>query len=117
MALMSDTMLIVSALGLTIYCVILSRRLKRFGNLEGDMGRVITGLSTQIDALMQSIEVANDTGKKSVTTITTETRKAEAAARHLELLIASLHTLPESTKTKIDNPFFARQQSRKAAQQ
>jgi hypothetical protein len=116
MAFMSDTMLIASAFSLTIYCVILSRRLKRFGNLEGDIGRVITGLSAQIDALMLSIEVANETGKKSVTTIKTETRKAEAAARHLELLIASLHTLPENTKPKMDNPFFARQQSRKIVQ-
>lgn len=108
MAAISDTLLATGAFCLTIYCLILSRRLNRFGNLEGEIGKVITGLSKQIDTLTLSIQTANETGKKSVKTLRDETQRAEAAARHLELLVASLHTLPKKKEPPQENPFRSR---------
>lgn len=117
MAFISDTLFIAGAFCLAIYCLILSRRLTRFGNLESEIGKVITGLSKQIDTLTLSIHKANESGERSVNTLRAETIKAEAAARHLELLVASLHTLPQTKITKQGNPFFARQNTEKAIQQ
>ena len=116
MAFISDTLLILGAFCLAIYCLILSRRLNRFGNLESEIGTVITGLSTQIDTLSKSIQKANESGEKSVKSLRAETIKAEAAARHLELLVASLHTLPKAKAAKQENPFFVRQNIAKAVQ-
>ena len=108
MAFISDIMIISGTLIVALYCGILSRRLKRLTGLDSEVGQVIRKLSDQIEALAVSVETASQAGKRSVANLRKETKNAEDAARHLELLIASLHGLPQSQKPESRrNPFYA----------
>lgn len=111
MAFISDILLSAGAFGAAIYCMILSRRLRRFTNLESDIGQAIKTMSAQINELNLSLKRAQETANQSVRRLNDGSQRAEAAARHLELLVASLHSLPESKDTKTaNNPFFARRE-------
>lgn len=112
MAFISDIFLSAGAFGVAIYCMVLSRRLRRFTNLESDIGRAITTMSAQINELNLSLKRAQETGNQSVKRLTEGSKRAEASARHLELLVASLHSLPENhEKKQNNNPFFARRET------
>jgi hypothetical protein len=109
MAFISDILLSAGAFGVALYCMVLSRRLRRLTNLEGDIGKAIHTMSSQIDDLNLSLRKAQETGEQSVKRLNDGSQRAEAAARHLELLVASLHSLPQKTAPKQpNNPFFAR---------
>jgi len=88
MTLIADLFLVAGALGAGFYCFVLSRRLRNFTDLEKGVGG-------------------------AVAVLTAVSERAEGAARHLELLVASLHDLPHEkapvTKPQKVNPFFVRQ--------
>jgi len=120
MALLADIMLASGALLAALYCQILSRRLRKFTDLESGIGRAVKLLSTKADELDRTIKASQVNAAQSVKTLEDVSTRAEAAARHLELLVASLHSLPDippSQPVKA-NPFRARQRAadRKAAQ-
>ncbi|MBB5720426.1 DNA anti-recombination protein RmuC [Loktanella ponticola] len=111
MAFISDILMSSGAFGVALYCIVLSRRLKRFTNLESGIGKAINTMSKQIQDLENSLQKAQITGSESVNRLKEGSERAEAAGRHLELLVASLHSLPTNerqTKTAPANPFFAR---------
>ncbi len=108
MAMIADILLLAGALGAGFYCHILSGRLRRFTDLEKGVGGAVAVLSAQVDDLAKSLESAQATATSSVGTLTEVSARAEKAARHLELLVASMHDLPEEKPTEI-NPFFVRQ--------
>jgi hypothetical protein len=111
MAFISDILLSAGAFCVAIYCIVLSKRLRRFTNLESDIGKAIKTMSTQINELNLSLKRAQETGKQSVKRLNDGSQRAESAARHLELLVASLHSLPQSVEKKpVANPFFARRE-------
>ncbi len=108
MALIADMLLLAGALGAGFYCHVLSGRLRRFTDLEKGVGGAVAVLSAQVDDLAKSLEAAQGTAKSSVSTLAEVSDRAEKAARHLELLVASMHDLPEAAPEPI-NPFFVRQ--------
>lgn len=94
MELIADILLISGALGAGLYCVVLSRRLSRFTNLEKGVGGAIAVLSSQVDDMTKALEVARVETSDSASSLRAMTRKAEGVAQRLELLVASLHDLP-----------------------
>lgn len=96
MALLADMLLALGALGAAIYCLILSRRLARFSDLEKGMGGAIAVLSVQVDDMTKALARAQGAAKGAEENLKSLTEKADAAARRLELLLASMHGLDES---------------------
>lgn len=95
MALISDILLIAGALGAAFYCFVLSRRLNRFTNLENGVGGAVAVLSVQVDEMTKALESARATSQGSAETLAKLTGRAETAAARIELILASLHDLPD----------------------
>lgn len=95
MDLIADILLIAGALGAAVYCVVLSRRLSRFTDLEKGVGGAIAVLSAQVDDMNKALEKAREAADTSTDTLDASTEKAEGVAKRLELLMASLHDIPD----------------------
>ena len=113
MAMIADILLVAGALGAGLYCHVLSRRLRNFTDLEKGVGGAVAVLSAQVDDLTKTLTRAQSTAKSSVDTLDDVSARAEAAARRLELLVASLHDLPEpqshnAPRQPSESPFFVR---------
>jgi hypothetical protein len=96
MELISDILLIAGAAGAAFYCIVLSRRLSRFTNLEKGVGGAIAVLSAQVDDMTRALADAQGTATGSTTSLAALTDRAEEVAGRLELLVASMHDLPSS---------------------
>ncbi len=96
MELIADILLVAGALGASLYCVILSRRLKRFADVETGVGGAIATLSTQVEQMTEALSAAQLTATASSRSLDSLTGRAEEVARRLELLVASMHDLPEA---------------------
>jgi hypothetical protein len=97
MTMIADVLLMAGALGAGLYCLVLSRRLRRFTDLEKGVGGAVAVLSAQVDDLTKTLNRAQATAKGSVETLADVSTRAEAAAQRLELLIAAMHDLPDPT--------------------
>ncbi len=95
MQFIADFLLGIGALAAAIYCLVLSRRLQRFTQLESGMGGAIAVLSAQVDDMTKALDKAQVTAKSSVSTLESMTGRAEGVAERLELLLAAMHDLPE----------------------
>lgn len=95
MDLIADVFLAAGAFGAAVYCFVLQRRLSRFTQLENGMGGAIAVLSAQVDDLTRALGVAQDTASQSTHRLEALSARADAAAVRLELLVSSLHDLPE----------------------
>lgn len=100
MQLISDVFLAAGAFGAALYCFVLQRRLTRFTGLEGDMGSAIAVLSGQVDDLTRALAKARKAAEGPTGDLEDLTRRAAAATARLELLISSLHDLPEPADTR-----------------
>ena len=106
----ADILLVAGAVGAGLYCHVLSRRLRKFTDLEKGVGGAVAMLSAQVDDLSKSVQAAQSTAQGSVATLADVSGRAEKAARQLELLVASLHDLPQEQAAPAPaNPFFVRQ--------
>lgn len=92
----ADVLLGAGALGAAIYCIVLARRLKRFNNLENGVGGAVAVLSAQVDDMTKTLDQARKAAAHSSRSLTALTERAEASARKLELMMASLHDLPDA---------------------
>lgn len=95
MELISDILLVAATLGASIYCVVLSRRLRRFTDLENGVGGAVAVLSAQVDDLTEMLSKAQRSAETSTGSLADLTAHAESVAKRLELMVASLHDLPE----------------------
>jgi len=93
----SDVLLGAGALGAAVYCVVLARRLNRFNNLENGVGGAVAVLSAQVDDMTRTLDKARKAAAHSAQSLTTLTERAESSARKLELMMASLHDLPDAS--------------------
>lgn len=91
----SDLLLAAGAFGAALYCYVLSARLKKFTTLETGMGGAIAVLSAQVDDMTQALTKAQGAASVSANTLEALTFRAEGASAKLELLVASLHDLPD----------------------
>ncbi|MDO9525302.1 MAG: hypothetical protein Q7J57_07125 [Gemmobacter sp.] len=98
MELIADMLLAAGAFGVAVYCFVLSRRLTRFTQLETGMGGAIAVLSAQVDDMTRALIKAQAAAGDSTAELAVLTVRGEAAAARLELLVASLHDLPDSTE-------------------
>ena len=111
MAFIADTILASGSFVVAIYCLILSKRLRKFTSMENDIGKAISILSNQIDELRKSVKNAQQSGEVTINKLKYANKNADNSAKHLELLVASLHSLPIKAEIKSnDNPFVARRQ-------
>ena len=94
MSMIADILLVAAAIGATFYCVVLSRRLNRFNDLEKGVGGAIAVLSAQVDDMTRTLQSAQGAALASAGSLGDLTGRAEDAARRLELLVASMHDLP-----------------------
>lgn len=102
MELIADILLIAGAMGAGLYCIVLSRRLNRFTNLEKGVGGAIAVLSSQVDDMTKALEEARTATASSASSLKSMTGRAEGVAQRLELLVASMHDLPvDSEKPNI----------------
>ena len=104
MQLIADFLLGIGALAAAAYCLVLSRRLQRFTQLENGMGGAIAVLSAQVDDMTKALEKAQATAKSSVTTLESMTGRAEGVAEKLELLLASMHDIPDPKQRVAPDP-------------
>ncbi|MDO8882508.1 MAG: hypothetical protein U0934_21405 [Pseudotabrizicola sp.] len=95
MNLIADFLLAAGAFSAAVYCLVLSRRLKRFTTLETGMGGAIAVLSAQVDDMTKALEGARRSAQTSFSGLEDQVRRAESAAARLDLILASLHDLPE----------------------
>ncbi|WP_037313782.1 DUF6468 domain-containing protein [Ruegeria halocynthiae] len=100
MELIADILLVAGALGAGLYCFVLSRRLRRFTDLEKGVGGAVAVLSTQADELKKSLGAAREASDQSGEVLKDLTQRAESVAQRLELMMASMHdVIPPEDKT------------------
>ena len=95
MTLISDILLSAGAFGAAIYCFVLSARLKKFTTLENGMGSAIAVLSAQVDDMTKALDRARGAAISSASGLENLTSRAETVAGRIELLLASMHDLPQ----------------------
>ena len=95
MQFMADILLGAGAIGAAAYCLVLARRLRALTQLESGMGSAIAVLSAQVDDLTKALTAARSASNGAVSTLEERTRRAEAAAARIDVLLASLHDLPQ----------------------
>lgn len=102
MNVIADFLLAAGAFTTAVYCLVLSRRLKRFTTLETGMGGAIAVLSAQVDDMTKALERARNSAQSSSSGLEDQVRRAEAAAARLDLILASLHDLPDDPPSSED---------------
>lgn len=95
MELIADILLVAGALGAGFYCYILARRLSKFNDLETGVGGAVAVLSVQVDDLTKTLSAAQATAGASGESLEKLTDRAEGVAKRLELMVASMHDLPQ----------------------
>jgi hypothetical protein len=111
MTMIADVLLVGGALGAALYCLVLSRRLRRFTDLEKGVGGAVAVMSAQVDDLTRTLSAAQRSAESSVGQLDELSARAEASRQRLELLVASLHDLPEpkvATAAATASPYFVR---------
>ncbi len=107
MDLISDILLIAGALGAAFYCFILSRRLKKFTNLENGVGGAVAVLSAQVDDMTKMLNQAQGSATESTKSLEALTQRAEDVSRRLELMVASMHDIPAAPAAPAQPATFA----------
>lgn len=115
MELVADIFLVAGALGAGLYCFVLARRLNRFNDLEKGVGGAVAVLSAQVDDLTKTLASARDASDGSNAALNDLTTRAESVASRLELMMASMHDLPETAPAEKPAPAAARAEPAPAA--
>lgn len=95
MAFIADILLVAGTLGAGFYCLILSRRLNKFTDLEKGVGGAVAVLSAQVDDMTKALETARSAAGVSAESLQEMTARAETVAKRLEIMLAAMHDLPE----------------------
>lgn len=95
MAILADILLAGGAFGAAVYCLVLSRRLRKFSRLDSGVGGAVATLSAQVDELTRTLSGAQETARSSSESLRGLTGRAEEVAERLEMLLAAMHDLPE----------------------
>lgn len=98
MDLIADALLLAASIGAAVYCYVLASRLRKFTTLESGMGGAIAVLSAQVDDMTKALDKAQGVAGESERRLVELTARADVASKRLELLVASLHDLPEASQ-------------------
>ena len=104
MEVIADIFLGAGALGAAVYCLILSRRLNKFNDLEKGVGGAVAVLASQVDDLTKALSAAQETSRGSTDTLEALTGRAEAVSGRLELMMAAMHDLPDTQANPTPDP-------------
>lgn len=104
MELIADILMIAGTMAVALYCVVLSKRLSKFTDLEKGVGGAIAVLSAQVDDLTKTLTAAQKSAAGSAARLQDLTERAEATAKRMELLIASMHDLPDVSDKPAPTP-------------
>lgn len=104
MQVIADILLAAGAFGAGFYCFILSRRLKRFSDLEKGVGGAVAVLSAQVEDLTKTVDTARAAAGSSGAELQELTRKSESVAHRLELLIASFQDVAPAEEALVQPP-------------
>lgn len=96
MSFLADFLMITGTCSVAFYCYILSKRLTRFTDLETGMGGAVAVLSMQVDDLNKALEKARVSSQKSAHSLSNLTQRAEVSANKLEIMLSTLHDLPQN---------------------
>ncbi|MGH1576526.1 DUF6468 domain-containing protein [Planktotalea sp.] len=102
MTLIADILMMAGALAAGFYCFVLSRRLSAFKDSESSIGQAVASLSAQVSELEDSVEEAKKVASASADSLRNLTKNAENVAQRLELMVASMHDLPEVGQPEVD---------------
>jgi len=91
---LADILLGAAAIGAAFYCVILSRRLSKFNDLEKGVGGAVAVLAMQVDDLTKTIEKAQTNATDAAEELRNLTSRAEDVSRQIQLQMASMHDIP-----------------------
>lgn len=104
MTLIADILMVAGALGAGLYCFVLARRLSKFNDLEAGVGGAVAVLSAQVDDMTRTLKAAQKTAGVSAERLESLTQRAEGVSKRMELMLASMHDLPEAvTKDAVEN--------------
>lgn len=95
MELVADILMIAGTFGVAVYCYVLAARLRKLSTLESGMGGAIAVLSVQVDDMNKALEKARQAANGSAATLEALTGRAEVAAARIEVLLATMHDLPD----------------------
>lgn len=98
MDIIADILLAAGAVGAAFYCFVLGRRLRHFNDLEKGVGGAVAVLSGQVDDLTKTLENARLTANSTTETLAQTTQRAEETVKRLELMMASLHDIPQAVQ-------------------
>lgn len=101
MTLISDILMSAGAFGAAIYCLVLSSRLKKFTTLENGMGSAIAVLSAQVDDMTRALDRARGAAITSAAGLEGLTGRAEQVAGRIEIMLASMHDLPDTPADQV----------------
>lgn len=104
MELIADILLIAGAIGASVYCFVLARRLNRFNNLENGVGGAVAVLSAQVDDLTRTLAAAQSASESSHAVLADLTTRAETVSGRLELMMASMHDISDAPESKFESP-------------
>lgn len=106
---LADILLAAGAIAASVYCFVLSRRLRRFTDLENGVGGAVAVLAGQVDDLSRTFAGAQSATRNTAMTLGEVCDRAEAAGRKIELLLAAMHDLPDPQAAAIPaTPVFHR---------
>lgn len=95
MALIADILLVAGALSAGLYCLVLSRRLTKFTDLEKGVGGAVAVLSAQVDDMTKALATAQSAAGVSAESLQEMTARGEEVAKRLEIMLAAMHDLPD----------------------
>ena len=100
MAIITDLLMLAATLTAGVYCIVLSKRLKNFTDLEEGVGGAIAILSVQVDDLTKALKDAQSQSQVSSKRLSELTSQAETYANKLEMLLSTMHDLPTNNREK-----------------
>lgn len=116
MDLIADGVLILSALVAAVYCMVLSRRLRRLMRTEGGLGEAISAMSRQADELSRALAAAKSANEESASRLHAEVAAAREAQAQLVAAMeradiavraadAAAHAVETARPAPAPNPF------------
>ncbi|WP_340108172.1 hypothetical protein [Pikeienuella sp. HZG-20] len=98
MELIADGLLLIASMVAALYCLILSRRLRRLTRMEGGLGKAITTMSTQVDEMKAVLSTSQKATAKAIGDLDARLAAAKTAAAKLEATAAAADDAAETLK-------------------
>lgn len=89
MELITDGLLFIATMVAALYCLVLSRRLRRLTDMDAGVGEAITAMSTRVDEMNNALTSSQKSTQKAVADLDTRLAAAKAVLTKLEAATSS----------------------------